>query len=83
MNEENRKQGAKRRRRIDNPETSRMTGEQARAKPSMSIPGFTERDLGEMAEKLRMLGMAMDDWSPVSKRRGQESADETDQETDS
>lgn len=78
MNDKNRKQGSKRRRRIENPETSRTTGEQARAKPSMSIPGFTERDLSEMAEKLRMLRMAMDDWSPVS--REQKFTDETDEE---
>lgn len=81
MSDDKRKQGSKRRHRTPDPKTTRTTGEEARAKPSMSIPGFTEKELGAMADKLRMLSMVMDDWSPINNgKRGGQDGDDGDEE---
>lgn len=78
MNNDKRHQGSKRRHRTSDPKTTRTTGEEARAKPSMSIPGFTEKELTSMADKLRMLGMVMDDWSPIANKKRDEPGENND-----
>lgn len=67
MNENQRTRGAKRRKRVIDPEQKRTTGEQARVNPSVSIPGFSPDELKMLSEKLELLDVAMDDWSPVRK----------------
>lgn len=71
MINDNGPKGHKRRHRSSNPEQKRTTGEQARNAPSMSVPGFTERELDELVNKLQMVSLAMKDWSPISKRRSE------------
>lgn len=68
MNEDENIKRSKRRHRTKDQTTSRTTGEEARAIPSMSIPGFSHQELSSMADKLRLLNLVMEDWSPISRR---------------
>lgn len=71
MSDNNNEPAAKRRVVFNSPEHKRSSGEDIRNNPpimpSISIDGFSQRELLELADKARMVSALMNDWSPVEK----------------
>lgn len=71
MSNNNHEPVAKRRVVFNSPEHKRSSGEDVRNNPpiipSISIDGFSQRELLELADKVRMASALMKDWTPIEK----------------